>query len=172
MTGPVPCRCEPRSAPCRRDPYGVMTICNVRRSGSRGNAGGLDMSKGLCEWVKIGSLCALDFGCVGGATGRFCAPRREPEVSSGWALHVVERGHGNTHCGGLCAAPVHARYGARLARHAGLCAKRRAWGRRYSLPFTSAAPIWNAFFISSGKTVSWRFFFASASKYHGQSVLL
>ena len=52
------------------------------------------------------------------------------------------------------------------------CAKRRDWERRYSLPFTSAAPIWNAFFISSGKTVSWRFFFASASKYQGQSVLL
>ena len=169
--------------------------------------------------------------------GGSCAPlAREPEVSSGWALHVVERGHGITHCGGLCAAPVHTRCGARArhyalrrlvrragsytlwsagtairitavcaprrfmrvvergrgnthcgglcsagvyarcgaqpARSAASCAKRRARGRRYSLPFTSAAPIWNAFFISSGKTVSWRFFFASASKYQGQSVLL
>ena len=119
--------------------------------------------------------------------GGSCAPlAREPEVSSGWALHVVERGRGITHCGGLCAAPIHARCGARArqyalrrlvrrvrsSRSAGLCAKRRGRGRRHSLPFTSEAPIWNAFFISSGKTVSWRFFFASASKYHGQSVLL
>ena len=93
-----------------------------------------------------------------------CAPRR--------FMRVVERGRGNTHCGGLCSAGVYARCGAQPARSAASCAKRRARGRRYSLPFTSAAPIWNAFFISSGKTVSWRFFFASASKYQGQSVLL
>ncbi|MBQ1863701.1 MAG: hypothetical protein II150_03845, partial [Thermoguttaceae bacterium] len=28
---------------------------------------------------------------------------REPEVSSGWAPHVVGRGHGLTHRGGVCA---------------------------------------------------------------------
>ena len=118
----------------------------------------------LRRLVRRAGSCALWSAGAALRIAAVCAPRR--------FMRVVERGRGITHCGGLCAAPVHARYGARLARSAGLCAKRRAWGRRYSLPFTSAAPIWNAFFISSGKTVSWRFFFASASKYHGQSVLL
>ena len=118
----------------------------------------------LRRLVRRAGSCALWSASAALRIAAACAPRR--------FMRVVGRGRGITRCGGLYAAPVHARCGAQPARSAGLCAKRRDRGRRYSLPFTSAAPIWNAFFISSGKTVSWRFFFASASKYHGQSVLL
>ncbi|MGN1065483.1 MAG: hypothetical protein ACI4QC_08735, partial [Thermoguttaceae bacterium] len=44
------------------------------------------------------------FGGFGADQFDLCAAsRREPEVSSGWTLPVVERGRGPTHCGGVCA---------------------------------------------------------------------